>query len=304
LRPIGRIVGRVLIAAGLAYAAGPSPSGRERAQADPSAVVTFVGAGDIANCDHLSPARSTAKLLDSIQGTIFTLGDHAYKRGDAKELHDCYGSTWGRYKDRTRPAIGNHDTRTANGQPYFDYFGERAGPDRRGYYSFDLGAWHIVSLNSEASITRASPQMQWLREDLATHPSECTLAYWHVPLFASGAGAEPGLAQLWRVLYAAGVDVVLNGHVHVYERFAPQDDQGHADPARGIREFIVGTGGGELESIKHPAPNSEVRNDRTFGVLKLTLSPHGYEWEFVPIAGQRFRDRGTSACSPLTVPAG
>jgi predicted phosphohydrolase len=264
--------------------------------ADPG--VTFVGAGDIANCQSLGPARATARLLDDLEGTVFTLGDHAYKHGDATELRDCYGPTWGRHKARTRPAVGNHDLLISRGRPYFDYFGANAGPDRRGYYSFDLGAWHLVSLNSEAPVKSGSPQITWLREDLAAHRNACVLAYWHVPLFSSAQQSDPKLSELWRVLYDAGVDVVLNGHEHAYERFAPQDDQGHADPSRGIREFIVGTGGGALDTINQPAANNEIYNDRTFGVLKLALKAHGYDWEFMPVAGQRFRDAGSAQCSP------
>src|SRR5207248_2120489 len=162
------------------------------------------------------------------------------------------------HKARTRPAIGNHDTLTSRGRPYFDYFQEPTDSDRRGYYSFDLGAWHIVSLNSGTSVKGNSPQLTWLRADLASHRTDCALAYWHVPRFSSGPDHDKNLGEMWRLLYDAGVDVVLNGHEHAYERFAPVDDQGRPDPARGIREFIVGTSGGVLDTIKHPAPNSEV----------------------------------------------
>ena len=260
--------------------------------------VTFAGAGDIANCKNLAPARATARLLDRIDGTIFTLGDHAYPHGDAQEFRDCYGPTWGRHKARTRPTIGNHDTSIGHGRPYFDYFQENAGPERRGYYSFELGAWHIVSLNSETSLKPESAQVKWLREDLATHPTECSLAYWHVPRFSSGPDHDQSLSDVWRVLYDAGVDVVLNGHEHAYERFAPQDDQGRPDPVRGIRQFIVGTGGGEAARLNQAAPNSEIRSDHLFGVLKLTLRAHEYAWEFVSVAGQPFRDAGSTRCSP------
>jgi hypothetical protein len=184
------------------------------------------------------------------------------------------------------------------GSAYFAYFGDNAGPGRRGYYSYELGAWHIVSLNSEASIARDSPQMAWLRDDLAAHPGDCALAYWHVPRFASQRRGDVRLAEAWRVLYAAGVDVVLNGHEHAYERFAPQDPLGRVDRVHGIREFIAGTGGGKLNTISRPAPNVEVYADRTFGVLKLTLRPQAYTWEFVPAMGRSFTDRGEAACSP------
>jgi hypothetical protein len=262
--------------------------------------VTFVGAGDIAECGNLEPARATARLLDGIAGEIFTLGDHAYDHGNAREFRDCYGPTWGRHKARTRPTIGNHDVLSNGGSPYFAYFGDNAGPGRRGYYSYELGVWHIVALNSEASMAPGSPQIAWLRDDLAAHPGECALAYWHIPRFASQRKGDVRLAEAWRVLYAAGVDVVLNGHEHAYERFAPQDPLGHLDRARGVREFIVGTGGGKLNTIKKPAPNVEVYADRTFGVLKLTLRPHAYAWEFVPAMGRSFTDRGEAGCSPTS----
>lgn len=259
--------------------------------------VVFVGAGDIANCDMLGGARATAALLDTIQGTVFTLGDHAYQTGSAKEFEKCYGPTWGRHKARTRPTLGNHDMNTDRGRPYFEYFGENAGPPGLGYYSYDLGVWHIISLNS---FTRNNvPQMKWLREDLAAHKTECVLAYWHVARFSSGPhGSDPLMADVWRVLYEAGADVVLSSHDHLYERFAPQDDNGKADPERGIRQFIVGTGGAGVYEYKRTASNSEVRNNRTYGVLKLTLKPARYDWEFIPMAGQQFRDAGSGVCSP------
>ena len=260
--------------------------------------VTFVGAGDIAECSNLGPARATAHLLDGIAGEIFTLGDHAYDHGNSREFRECYGPTWGRHKARTRPTVGNHDVVSNGGSAYFAYFGDNAGPGRRGYYSYELGSWHIVSLNSEASLARDSPQIAWLRDDLGAHPGDCALAYWHIPRFASQRNGDVRLAEAWRVLYAAGVDVVLNGHEHAYERFAPQDPLGRLDRARGIREFIVGTGGGKLNTIDRPAPNVEVYADRTFGVLKLTLRPHAYAWEFVPAIGKSFTDRGEVACSP------
>jgi len=256
----------------------------------------FVGAGDIANCDRLGGAHATAALLDGIAGTVFTLGDHAYEQGTAEEFRRCYEPTWGRHKARTRPAPGNHDYLTSRGRPYFEYFGAAAGSDQRGYYSFDLGGWHIISLNS--SLPRSlSAQAKWLREDLAAHPVDCVLAYWHVPVYSSGPhGPTPTMREIWSILYKAGADVVLNGHDHIYERFAPQDDKGKPDAEHGIREFIAGTGGGGVYRIGRVAPNSEVRNNTTYGVLKLTLSPGRYAWEFVPIPGALFRDEGAASC--------
>ena len=256
----------------------------------------FVGAGDIARCDVLGGARATADLLDGIAGTVFTLGDHAYEQGTADEFRRCYEPTWGRHKARTRPAPGNHDYLTSGARPYFEYFGAAAGIDHRGYYSFDLGGWHILSLNS--SLPRSLPaEAKWLREDLAAHPADCVLAYWHIPVYSSGPhGPNPAMREIWSILYKAGADVVLNGHDHIYERFAPQDDKGKRDAEHGIREFIVGTGGGGVYEIGKAAPNSEVRNNTTYGVLKLTLAPGRYAWEFVPIPGGRFRDEGAAAC--------
>lgn len=258
----------------------------------------FVGAGDIANCELIGGARATANLLDRIEGTVFTLGDHAYLSGTAREFKDCYEPTWGRHKARTRPVLGNHDIVTAGGRPFFEYFGENAGPDRRGYYSYNLGAWHIVALNTTTSASANSDQAKWLREDLAANPGDCTLAYWHIPVFSSGPhGRNLIMRDVWRILYDAGADVILNGHDHVYERFAPQDYKGNADPARGIRAFTVGTGGGGVYRFKTVAPNSEIRDAGSYGVLKLTLSPGRYAWEFIGVNGST-RDAGSGACTP------
>ena len=286
---------RGVVFALLSLAIGPmqSPS----AQDDQG--VVFVGAGDIANCEMLGGARATAALLDTIEGTVFTTGDHAYQTGSAKEFQNCYEPTWGRHKKRTRPTIGNHDLVTDKGRPYFEYFGENAGPAGLGYYSYDLGVWHIISLNSAAPARKNTPQMKWLLADLSAHPAACVLAYWHIARFSSGAhGSDPLMADVWHVLHEAGADVVLSSHDHDYERFAPQDDKGKADPERGIREFVVGTGGGGVYEFKRVVSNSDVRNNSTYGVLKLTLKPGRYDWEFVPMAGQKFRDAGSGMCSP------
>jgi calcineurin-like phosphoesterase family protein len=259
--------------------------------------VVLAGAGDIANCELGTGAAATARVLDRIPGTVFTAGDNAYPSGTAKQYQECYEPTWGRHKTRTRPAPGNHDYLTNKAAPYFDYFGERAGPDRRGYYSYTLGAWHIVSLNSAIPADGRSPQIQWLRRDLADNPTACTLAYWHIPVFSSGAhGSDAYMDEAWRVLYEFGGDVVINGHDHDYERFAPQDPKGKADPVRGIREFVVGTGGGGVYKFKSVQRNSEVRNYKAYGVIKLTLGATDYAWEFVQGAGDPFRDSGVGQC--------
>ena len=257
----------------------------------------LVGAGDIASCSETGD-EATANLLDGIAGTVFTTGDNAYKDGTLAEFMDCYDPTWGRHKARTRPSPGNHDYGTTNAAGYFSYFGPAAGDPAKGYYSYDLGAWHIIVLNSEISTDAGSPQEQWLRADLAAHPVACTAAYWHRPLFSSGArhgGSTSGQA-FWQALYDFGADIVLVAHEHNYERFAPQDPNGVADPLRGIREFLVGTGGKDLYTIGTPIANSEIHNADTHGVLKLTLHPTSYDWEFIPEAGKTFTDSGTASC--------
>ena len=271
----------------------------ESAKSDP----VLVGAGDIASCDDLAGAEATAKLIDNIPGTVFAAGDLAYSDGSDEQFAKCYGPTWGRFKDRTHPAAGNHEYHSDGASGYARYFGAAAGDPKKAYYSYDLGAWHIIVLNSECGevggCDAASPQGQWLRQDLAQHPVACTLAYFHKPLFSSGAkhGNDPEMKPLWRALYDANADIVINGHDHDYERFAPQDPDGNADSKRGIREFVVGTGGkNSHRSFDKAKPNSEVRNADTFGVLKLTLHSSGYDWEFVPEAGKSFHDSGSGAC--------
>jgi hypothetical protein len=256
----------------------------------------LVGAGDIAYCGS-DGAAQTARLLDQIDGTVVTLGDNAYAAGTAEQFRDCYDPTWGRHKARTRPSPGNHDYGTPGAAGYFAYFGENAGPDGRGYYSYDLGAWHIISLNSEIGAGPESEQALWLAADLAAHPATCTLAYWHKPLFSSGSvhGNDPHMQPIWDLLARAGADVVLTGHDHIYERFAPQNSSGAADP-QGIRQFVVGTGGASLYGIGSVKANSEVRGTDAYGVLKLQLHAAGYDWEFVPVEGANFNDSGSAAC--------
>jgi hypothetical protein len=266
----------------------------------------LVGAGDIAYCDKVEH-QATAALLDRILmahpgATVFTAGDNAYPNGTAEEFANCYEPSWGRFKARTRPSAGNHDYYTAHGAPYYAYFGANAGPAGRGYYSYDLGDWHIISLNSNLRESTGSVQEEWLRRDLAANPKVCTLAYWHHPRFSSGPhGNNRRASALYQALYDHRASVVITGHDHHYERFAPQDPQGEADPT-GIRVFIVGTGGASLRPIRHLQPNSEVHNTTTHGVLKLTLRPTSYDWEFIPIAGQTFRDSGSAPCVTASPP--
>jgi hypothetical protein len=255
----------------------------------------LVGAGDIARCSE-GGGEVTAALLDAIAGTVFTAGDNAYESGSAVEFAQCYQPTWGRHKGRTRPSPGNHEYVSAGAAPYYQYFGAAAGPAGRGYYSYDLGAWHILSLNSNVPAHATSPQIAWLRADLAAMSASCALAYWHHPVFSSGPhGNNAHMAEVWRVLDSAGVDLVIVGHDHHYERFAPQDYIGRANPS-GVRQFVVGTGGAGLRALATLRANSEVREAGTHGVLKLTLRTGSYDWEFVPQRGGTFHDSGSAAC--------
>jgi acid phosphatase type 7 len=274
---------------------------------------TLVGAGDIASCDNIEGARATAKLLERIPGTIFAAGDLAYERGTAAEFQNCYDTTWGEFKARTRPVPGNHEYGDPAASAYFQYWGKQAGPVGKGYYSYDLGSWHIVGLNTNCTVkglggcATGSPEEEWLRQDLAGHPDACILAYSHQALFSSGLlkthAIHPELKEFWQDLYAAHAALFLVGHEHSYERFAPQDPEGHSEPERGIREIVVGTGGRSHDPLGFSIPNSEVRNASTYGVLKLTLSPGHYVWQFIPVEGESFTDSGSGECPRRAVPA-
>jgi calcineurin-like phosphoesterase family protein len=266
----------------------------------------LVGAGDIAGCADLAGAAATAKLIEQIPGAVFAAGDLVYERGTAEEFKKCYEPTWGKFKDRTRPALGNHEYGTVGAAPYFAYWGDKAGPVGKGYYSYDLGTWHVIVLNTNCAASglggcaSGSPEEHWLKQDLAQHMNGCILAYGHHALFSSGVfrshAVHPELKALWQDLYAAHADLVLAGHEHSYERFAPQDPDGKLDPEKGIREIVAGTGGRSHDLLGFANPNSEVRDWETYGVLKLTLSPASYTWEFIPEAGKTFRDSGSGVC--------
>ena len=272
----------------------------------PERTFVLVGAGDIAGCKNLEGAKATAKLIEQIPGTVFAAGDLAYERGSAEDFKNCYNPTWGRFKDRTRPALGNHEYANRTASAYFQYWGAQAGPAGKGYYSYDLGDWHIVVLNTNCDAktlggcAAASPQETWLKQDLAKHSNACVLAYGHHAMFSSGVfkkhAVHPELKTLWEDLYAAHADLVLAGHEHSYERFAPQDPEGKPDTANGIREIVVGTGGRSHDLLGFATPNSEVREWETYGVLKLTLSPGKYTWEFIPEEGKSFHDSGSGTC--------
>lgn len=262
----------------------------------------IVAAGDISNCSNEQDFE-TGYLIEGIDGPVLALGDNAYEAGTLQEFQNCYDPAWGRHKARTHPVPGNHEYITGGASGYYTYFGDAATPlepgctkECKGYYSFDVGAWHLIALNSETPGDPGTEQEQWLRADLAAHPTQCTLAYWHKPRFSSGDHGNGAGQGLWNALYDYGADIVLVGHDHDYERFAPQDGSAQYAPDRGIREFVVGTGGAQLRDFRFIQPNSEVHNSETFGVLKLTLHPASYDWEFIPIPSQTFRDAGSGQC--------
>lgn len=283
-----------------------SREGRQPAQlvietGAPVADPVVLAAGDIAHC-WKSGDEATAALLDTLPGTVLTVGDNAYPNGAAADFANCYAPSWGRHKDRTRPTVGNHEYVTPGAAGYFGYFGAAAGDPKQGWYSFDLGDWHLVALNSNCSKSGGcdpdDPQATWLRADLAANPAVCTLAYFHHPRWSSGEyGDNDDMDTFWQIFDDAGVDVVLNGHEHVYERMRPLDADGNPD-ADGIRQFIIGTGGSSHGRFYTLNPASEVRDNSTFGVLELTLGAEDYMWRFVPVAGGTFSDSGSGSCHP------
>ncbi len=257
----------------------------------------LVGAGDIADCARDTDEK-TATLLERFpSATVFTTGDNVYPSGKLDTYERCYEPSWGRVKSRTRPATGNHDF--AEGiEGYFAYFGKNAGTEGKAYYSYDLGGWHIAVLDSECrdGCDIGSKQYEWLKHDLEASRSSCTMAMWHHPVFSSSMHGNTYRAlDLWKLLYDFSAEVVVNGHDHSYERFAPQDREGKADP-QGIREFVVGTGGKDLYANRLIQSNSEIRNTETFGIMKFDLRPGSYAWEFIPVEGSTFTDRGEGTC--------
>jgi hypothetical protein len=259
----------------------------------------LVGAGDVASC-ALTSDTATGRVISRIPGTVFVAGDLAYETGSAAGFSNCYDPAWGGFKGRSRPVPGNHEYGTPGAAPYFAYFGARAGTPGQGWYAYDVGTWRVYSLNANCAFVGGcgpgSPQESWLRADLAANPRACVAAVWHQPLFSSGVhGNDPSTLALWQALQDAGADVVLNGHDHDYERFAPQLADGTASP-NGIREFVVGTGGASLRSFATVRANSEVRKAGVYGVLRLELKPGGYAWRFFPVAGQSWTDTGSASC--------
>ncbi len=269
-----------MLSCAFAFAWGVDTAAAERAP-------TLIAVGDIASCSSSGDER-TAALVSRIPGTIAVLGDIAYENGTAEDFANCFDPSWGRFVPRIRAALGNHEYNTGTAAVAIDLF----GLPPQGWYSYSIGAWHVVVLNSNCDKVGGcgvgSPQWRWLRADLAVHRNRCTLAYWHHPRYSSGPhGSNAAYAPFWDLLAHAGADVVLEGHDHDYERFAP---------VQGIRSFVVGTGGRSLYPLLWPRPGSVVRNNDTFGVLKLTLRAASYDWRFLPVQGSTFTDAGTARC--------
>jgi hypothetical protein len=263
------------------------------------APVTLLAAGDIGDCNTTTDT-ATGLLLGEYTGPILPLGDIAYPNGSASDFTNCFNPPWGAHRARMRPVVGNHEYQTPNASGYFNYFGAAAGEPAKGYYSYDLGTWHIVALNTNCtnvSCSAGSAQEQWLRQDLAARPGGCTLAYFHHPRFSSGGthGNNAAVSAIWRALVDHGVELALAGHDHNYERFAPQDDNAVATP-NGVVQFVVGTGGTALRPLGTIKANSVARNSTVHGVLNLTLSAGSYSYAFVPIAGKAYADSGTASC--------
>ena len=279
---------------------------------DPAAAVV-VAAGDIAECPGGRQAETAALVERIAPDAVLALGDIAYPNGSLDDLLDCYDPAWGKFRSITRAAVGNHEYHAPHAAPFFSYFCGGAGEPFEGRASFDIGTWHVVVLNSNCGrdpdvpapvadefggCGADSPQARWLKDDLAAHPSRCTLAMWHHPRYTSGPhGNADYMSDLWKILEDAGADLVLTGHAHLYERFAPMDEAGHLDAERGMRQFVVGTGGkGALHTITVVQRGSEARNDHTHGVMRLELRPSGYSWKFVPVDGDSFSDGGEAEC--------
>ncbi len=277
--------------------------------------VVVAAAGDVA-CDPSDPSyhggtgTSTAcrqlytsnLLVNGGFDAVLALGDLQYNSASLDDFNQVYDPTWGRVKSITYPIVGNHEYGQSNAEDYFTYFGSRAGPVGKGYYSFDLGSWHIVAINSECDQVggcgTGSTEETWLRNDLAAHPAECTIAMWHKGRYSSGHDGDNTFMQpMWADLYDAGVEMLLSGHSHDYERFAPQDDSGHLDNTNGVRQFIVGTGGAFFTGLGTSFDaNSQAHQNTTYGVLQLTLRSGAYDWKFLPEAGKTYTDSGTTSC--------
>jgi hypothetical protein len=268
--------------------------------------VTVYAAGDIADCKKNvaseTMAAKTAELImnglakDS-KALVITLGDNTYPVGRPEEFNECYDPTWGQFKSRTLPSPGNHDYGMPLALGYYNYFDELAGPDRRGYYRKSAGRWALISLNSNLDGVQMQEQLSWLKEELRESKAACTLAFWHHPVISSGGhGNNDVMKDAWKLLAEAKADVVLASHDHNYERLVPINADGVRDEKYGIRSFVVGTGGVKLTPMFFSKPTTEIRDNDTHGVLKLTLNANSYDWEFLPVAGKTFTDKGHGAC--------
>lgn len=285
--------------------ATPEPTVLPQVTAQPGEAI-LLAAGDIADCFNDGDEQTAAILARYPDAVIAAVGDTVYEDGTPEEFAQCYGPSWGQFLDRTYPAQGNHEMGDSReGTPYYDYFGAAAGAPGKGYYSYDLGTWHIVVLNSNCGkvggCSAGKPQTYWLEQDLASHPAACTLAYWHYPRFSSGQwGDHEEMEPIWEILYRHGAEIVLGGHDHNYERFKPIGLNGVADETYGMRQFVVGTGGKNLGKIdpSHIEANSEITDTSTYGILKISLLADSYQWEFIPAGGGTFTDSGEGACHP------
>jgi hypothetical protein len=284
-----------VLAVALAYTDEMHPDEMHPTSA-PTAVIQpaiILAAGDIAGCADQYKDEETARMLADMPGTILALGDLVYQDGTRWQFRNCYHPSWGQLLSRTRPTPGNHEYRTDEAAPYYEYFGSRAGPAGKGYYTFTLGSWRIYSLNSERLIPE---QTTWLRRHLRDNPSKCVLAFWHKPLYTSGQNIPTAeVRPLFHELWTARVEVVLNAHQHNYERFRPQDADSNYQE-QGVRQFVIGTGGAELTGFTSVAKNSVVRYVGDWGVLKMTLEADEYRWRFVPLLGGSPVDAGSARC--------
>lgn len=292
----------------LPTATQPPPTATPRPTATPlptrtatpgGSTAVVLAAGDIARCGSSGDVK-TASILSKNSGAILPLGDNAYESGSLTEYQDCYNPSWGAFLNRTMPVTGNHEYLTTGASGYFEYFGAAAGDPSKGYYSYNLGAWHILAINSNCSEVggcgKGPPQEVFVKNDLAAHPAQCTLAYWHHPFYSSGEwGSIKWTQAIVNDLYNAGAEIILSGHDHDYERFAPQDPNGNLDPTEGIVQFVNGTGGSNLTPWTTIQPNSLARQNSVFGILKLTLNPTSYSWKYISVDGS-YSDSGSANC--------
>jgi acid phosphatase type 7 len=256
--------------------------------------VRVLAVADVGMCTERASVEATAALVDRLPGELLLAGDLAYMQGTIQNFTECFDPAWGKFRNRWRPVPGNHEYETAGAAGYRQYFGDTAGPVGRTYYAFRTGDWLVIMIDSSDAVRAGSAQYEFVRTTLAATPAPCTMAVWHHPLFTSGPnGPQPFMRDMWRLLYDNHADVIIAGHDHLYERFGKQDVDGRSD-VRGLRQFIVGTGGARLYDFQRQEANSQARV-RAHGVLQLTLAPNGYQWAFLDTAGTT-RDTGADGC--------